>query len=629
MRSVALSPENRQAALDAMAATELDILVVGGGVVGAGAALDAATRGLSVGLVEARDFASGTSSRSSKLIHGGLRYLEMLDFRLVAEALQERGLLIQKLAPHLIKPVPFVYPLQHRGWERLYAGSGVALYDTLGLLSGRSRGVPHHRHLTRRGARRIVPALKKDALVGALQYYDAQVDDARHTMFVARTAAAYGAHVAARARVVGLLKEGERVVGAQVHDLESGRVLDVRARQVVNATGVWTDDTQGLAGERGQFKVCGSKGIHLVVPRCLIRSDSGLILRTEKSVLFVIPWGRHWIIGTTDTDWELDKAHPAASAADIEYLLEHVNAVLEQPLTPADVEGVYAGLRPLLSGESESTSKLSREHAVAHSVPGLVVIAGGKYTTYRVMAKDAIDAAVNALETVNGKKVPQSVTDDTPLLGAEGYHALWNGRSQLAQRSGLHEARIEHLLDLYGSLAHEVLDLVAADPTLREPLAGAPDYLRAEAVYAASHEGARHLDDILARRTRISIETFDRGVGAASETARLVAPVLGWSDEQVEREVEHYRKRVEAERESQRMPDDETADAARMGAPEIVPVVIRGRLAARVVAAWWLCCGRSAAKPPCCTPGAHLVPASAARLSRWARGRPTAPSIIR
>jgi glycerol-3-phosphate dehydrogenase len=577
MRSVALSPETRERALEALAATtapggELDILVVGGGVVGAGAAVDAATRGLTVGLVEARDFASGTSSRSSKLVHGGLRYLEMLDFRLVAEALQERGLLIQKLAPHLIKPVPFVYPLQHHGWERLYAGSGVALYDTLGLLSGRARGVPHHRHLTRRGARRIVPALKKNALVGALQYYDAQVDDARHTMLIARTAAAYGTQVASRARVVGLLKEGERVVGAQVHDLESGRVFDVRARQVVNATGVWTDETQGLAGERGQFKVRASKGIHLVVPRDRIRSDSGLILRTEKSVLFIIPWGRHWIIGTTDTDWSLDLAHPAASAADIQYLLDHVNAVIEPALTHEDVEGVYAGLRPLLSGESESTSKLSREHAVAHTVPGLVVIAGGKYTTYRVMAKDAIDAAVNALETVNGKKVPKSVTDDVPLLGAEGYHALWNGRALLAQRSGLHEARIEHLLNRYGSLVHEVLALVEADPTLREPLAGAPDYLRAEAVYAASHEGARHLDDILARRTRISIETFDRGTGVADEVARLVGQVLAWSDEQVQREVEHYVKRVEAERESQRMPDDETADAARMGAPEIVPV---------------------------------------------------------
>jgi glycerol-3-phosphate dehydrogenase len=282
MRSVALSPQAREAALDAMSSTELDVLVVGGGVVGSGAALDAATRGLTVGLVEARDFASGTSSRSSKLIHGGLRYLEMLDFRLVAEALQERGLLIQTLAPHLVKPVPFLYPLTHRGWERLYAGAGVALYDTLAMLSGRHRGVPAHRHLTRRGARKIVPSLRKDALVGALLYFDAQVDDARHTMFVARTAAAYGAHVASRARVVGLLREGERVTGAEVHDLESGRTLRVQAKQVINATGVWTDETQSLVGERGQFHVRASKGIHLVVPRDRIRGDSGLILRTEK-----------------------------------------------------------------------------------------------------------------------------------------------------------------------------------------------------------------------------------------------------------------------------------------------------------------------------------------------------------
>lgn len=568
MRSVALSPQARADALAVMAGTELDVLVIGGGVVGAGSALDAATRGLTVGLVEARDFASGTSSRSSKLIHGGLRYLEMLDFRLVAEALQERGLLIQTIAPHLVRPVPFIYPLQHRVWERFYAGAGVALYDSLGLLSGRARGVPHHKHLTRTGAKRIMPSLRKDALVGALQYYDAQVDDARHTMFVARTAAAYGAHVASRARVVGLLREGERVTGAEVHDLESGETIKVRAKQVVNATGVWTDDTQGLVGERGQFKVRASKGIHLVVPRDRIQGDSGLILRTEKSVLFVIPWFRHWIIGTTDTDWSLDKAHPAASAADIDYLLDHVNAVLEQPLTHADVEGVYAGLRPLLSGESESTSKLSREHAVAHTVPGLVVVAGGKYTTYRVMAKDAVDAAVHGLDA----KVPDSVTEKVPLLGAEGFKALLNARHRLAAKHGIHVARVEHLLSRYGSMIDEVLALVDDDPSLGEPLAGAPDYLRAEVVYAAAYEGARHIEDVLARRTRISIETFDRGIGSVEEAARLMAPVLGWSDEQVEREIEHYRKRVEAERESQKMPDDETADAARMGAPEVVPL---------------------------------------------------------
>jgi glycerol-3-phosphate dehydrogenase len=272
---------------------QLDILVVGAGVVGAGIALDAATRGLKVGLVEARDFASGTSSRSSKLIHGGLRYLEMLDFRLVAEALGERALLLQKLAPHLVRPVPFLYPLTHLGWERLYAGSGVALYDTMGMLSGRSRGVPHHRHLTRRGARRLMPSLKREALTGAIHYYDCQVDDARHTMFLARTAAAYGAHVASRTRVTDLLRDGDRVTGARVTDLETGDEFDIAARQIINATGVWTDETQALAGERGQFHVRASKGIHLVVPRDRIRGESGLILKTEKSVLFVIPWDRH------------------------------------------------------------------------------------------------------------------------------------------------------------------------------------------------------------------------------------------------------------------------------------------------------------------------------------------------
>jgi len=572
MKSVALSPQQREAALDALEQRELDVLVVGAGVVGAGAALDAATRGLEVGLVEARDFASGTSSRSSKLIHGGLRYLEMLDFALVAEALQERGLLIDKLAPHLVRPVPFVYPLHGRVWERLYAGTGVALYDTLGLLSGNARGVPHHRHLTRRGALKIVPALKKDSLIGALQYYDAQVDDARHTMFIARTAAAYGAHVASRARVVEFVKEGERVAGAVVQDLESGRTINVRARQIVNSTGVWTDDTQSLVGERGQFHVRASKGIHLVVPRDRIRSDSGLILRTEKSVLFVIPWGRHWIIGTTDTDWALDKAHPAASSSDIDYILEHVNEVLEIPLTRSDVEGVYAGLRPLLKGETEATSKLSREHAVAHTVPGLVVVAGGKYTTYRVMAKDAVDEAVHGLESSMDRRVPESVTKDVPLMGAEGYDALWNSRHRLADSSGLHLVRIEHLLQRYGSLVEEVLELVAADHSLGEPLEGTVDYLRAEVVYAVTHEGARHLDDVLTRRTRVSIETFHRGTSSAEEAASLMGKALGWSEEQREREVEHYLQRVAAERESQEMPDDQTADAARLGAPDVVPL---------------------------------------------------------
>jgi glycerol-3-phosphate dehydrogenase len=548
---------------------ELDVLVIGGGVVGAGSALDAATRGLTTGLLEARDFASGTSSRSSKLIHGGLRYLEMLDFRLVHEALQERGLLLQRLAPHLVKPVPFIYPLQHRWWERYYAGTGVALYDGMAVSSGHGAGLPLHRHLTRRGAMRLAPSLRKSALVGAIQYYDAQVDDARHTMELARTAASYGAHVANRVKVTGFLRQGERVTGVQAKDLESGREFEVRAKQVVNATGVWTDDTQAMVGERGQYHVRASKGIHLVVPKDRIQSSTGMILRTEKSVLFIIPWGRHWLIGTTDTDWNLDKAHPAATSRDIEYLLDHVNAVLTTPLTREDVEGVYAGLRPLLAGESESTSKLSREHVVAHTAPGLVVVAGGKYTTYRVMAKDAIDAAAAALDG----RVPKSVTKTTPLVGADGYHAMWNQRHLIAQRSGLHVARIEHLLNRYGALIDEVLQLVEKDPSLGEQLPGTQDYLKAEIVYAASAEGARHLDDILARRTRISIEAWDRGVGAAEAAARLVAPILGWDEAAIEREVSFYVRRVESERNSQDQPDDESADKVRLEAPDIVSPV--------------------------------------------------------
>jgi len=461
----ALSPAARTDALARMTERELDVLVVGGGVVGAGSALDAVTRGLTTAIVEARDWASGTSSRSSKLIHGGLRYLEMLDFGLVREALTERGLLLDRIAPHLVRPVQFLYPLQHRVWERPYVGAGVAIYDAMAFTSGTAHGLRRHRHLSRKHALREAPCLRKDSLTGAIQYWDAQVDDARHTMTVVRTAATFGALAANQAQVTGFLRQGERVTGAAVTDLETGNTFEVRAKQVINATGVWTDDTQALADTRGQFHVRASKGIHLVVPRDRLPSSTGLILRTEKSVLFVIPWGRHWIIGTTDTDWSLAKAHPAASSRDIDYLLEHVNSVLNSPLTREDVEGVYAGLRPLLTGESESTSKLSREHVVGHPVPGLVVVAGGKYTTYRVMAADAVDEAARTMDA----RVPESCTAQLPLAGAEGYRALWNQRRALAVTHGIHVVRIEHLLNRYGSCIHELLDMIRADISRHEP----------------------------------------------------------------------------------------------------------------------------------------------------------------
>ncbi|ACU73982.1 FAD dependent oxidoreductase [Catenulispora acidiphila DSM 44928] len=565
MQSTPLGAQYRLGALQQMAEEEFDVLVIGGGVVGAGAALDAATRGLSVALVEARDWAAGTSSRSSKLIHGGLRYLEQRDFGLVREALTERSLLLNRIAPHLVRPVPFLLPLRHRVWERFYIGAGVLLYDTM----GGARTLPRHRHLSKTAALRRAPALRSDSLTGAIQYYDAQVDDARFVMALARTAAQYGARVATRTKVTGLLREGGRVTGAVVRDLEGGGSIEVRARQVVAATGVWTDDIHELAQLRASISVRASKGVHLVVPRDRIDLRTGLISRTEKSVLFIIPWGRHWLVGTTDTDWDLDREHPAASRADIEYLLEHANAVLAKPLTEEDIEGVYVGLRPLLSGTADQTTKLSREHVVASPAPGLVVVAGGKYTTYRVMAKDAIDAAVEDLGTADEAKIPDSVTDKVPVLGAEGFAARWNERARIARRTGLHQVRVEHLLRRYGTCVEELLELIAADKSLGDPIAGADDYLRVEAVYAASHEGALHLEDVLTRRTRISIEAFDRGVAAAPEVAALMAPVLGWSEATVREEVERYRGRVEAERASQAREDDAEADAVRRAAPDL------------------------------------------------------------
>lgn len=558
----ALSPQNRALALERLQTEELDVLVIGAGVTGAGCALDAVTRGLKVGVVEARDFAAGTSSRSTKLFHGGLRYLEQFNFSLVFEALKERKLALETLCPHLAKPVKFIYPLQRKGIDRAYAGLGIGVYDVMGA----GRGVPHHlRHLSRKKTLELFPSADRSALHGAITFYEGQVDDARHTMMITRTAARFGAYVASSTRVTGFLREQDRVVGVTARDLESGAELEIRAKQVINAAGVWIDEIQEMLGGRGQFRVRASKGVHLVIPRNRINAGAGLITRTEKSLLFIIPWGSHWIVGTTDTDWSLDLAHPAASQADIDYLLNHANSLLADKLTRDDVVGVYAGLRPLLSGESDSTSKLSREHAVASPVRGLIMIAGGKYTTYRVMAKDAVDAAVHALE----QNIGPSCTENVPIIGADGYVGLWNARTQLAEQSGLRVSVVEHLLNRYGSLISELLDLVADRPELADPLASAPEYLKVEAVYAASHEGALHLDDILARRTRISIETWDRGLAAAAEVAGLVAPVLGWDDATIAREVDHYCKRVEAERESQHQPDDLSADAARLGAADV------------------------------------------------------------
>ncbi|MBF6332480.1 glycerol-3-phosphate dehydrogenase [Nocardia transvalensis] len=555
--SVRLDPAYRADALNSLGEQEIDVLVIGGGVVGAGAALDAAARGLSVTMVEARDFAAGTSSRSSKLIHGGLRYLEQLDFWLVREALKERKLLLHKLAPHLVRPVSFLLPLQHRVWERAYIGAGVALYDTM----GGARALPMHKHVSRTRALELGPALREDAMIGAIRYFDAQVDDARHTMMIARTAAQHGATVLTRTKVTGLLRDGNRVVGAHVTDLETGREYTVRARSVISATGVWTDEMNRMTGVDFPFHVRMSKGVHIMVPRERLNLNTGIAVRTEKSILFVIPWHRHWIIGTTDTDWDLDKDHPTASHADIRYILDHVNALLREPLTEDDIVGTYAGLRPLLADATASdTTKLSREHAVAEPVPGLFVIAGGKYTTYRVMAADVVDAAVAEF----GQAVAPSVTEHLPIIGAVGYQELTADLHSVAQRAGLSATTVEHLLGRYGSGVHDLFELIAADPRLAQPIPGAEEYLAVEAVYAASHEGALHLDDVLTRRTRISIELADRGLEAAEHIARLIAAPLGWDADTTDREITRYRDRVHAELAANQAATDEAANAARL-----------------------------------------------------------------
>jgi glycerol-3-phosphate dehydrogenase len=585
--SASLTAARRAADLDLLATGEaVDVVVVGGGITGAGIALDAASRGLSVALLEARDWAAGTSSRSSKLIHGGLRYLEQFAFPLVHEALQERARLVQTIAPHLVTPLPFLLPLTAPVWQRAYYGAGIALYDVLGAAFTGDREIPRHRHLSRRATLEAFPGLRGDVVRGSIQYWDAQVDDARHTLAVVRTAAGYGARVLSSARVTGLIRDGiggagggaaaesSPVVGVRAADLTDGTSFTVRARSVIAATGVWSDDIGAMLGVSApSLKVRASKGVHLVVPRSAIDASelasaggqqAGLILRTPTSVLFVIPWGERWIVGTTDTPWRLDRDHPAACSSDIDYILDQVNRVLVRPVTPDQILGVYAGLRPLLAGESDETSRLSREHAVVTPVPGLVLVAGGKYTTYRVMAEDAVDAAVAGLPGV-----PPSRTAHLPLVGAHQWDVVRDAAPQLAAGWDLSEETVDRLLHRHGDRIGDVLELARKHPALARPLTGAPGYLAAEVVHAVTAEGALHLDDVLTRRTRVSIETAHRGVESAPEVAALMADVLGWDEERTAREVEHYTARVAAERESQRMPDDRTADAARLGAPDV------------------------------------------------------------
>jgi glycerol-3-phosphate dehydrogenase len=375
-------------------------------------------------------------------------------------------------------------------------------------------------------------------------------------MTVVRTAASYGAVATSRVRVLALSQAHGRVIGARVVETETAQEHDVRARVVVSATGVWTQKFQELVGKVAALKVQPSKGVHLVVPRALIDSSTALILRTAKSVLFVLPWGEHWIIGTTDTTWNLDVSRPAASATDVDYLLSMVNRVLLRPVTRADIESVYVGLRPLIADGRTATTDLSREHAIARPIPGLVVVSGGKYTTYRGIAADVVDAALDH----GGLRAPASSTSRLALVGGSHFEEVRRNGSGLATTSGLSITAVDRLLTRYGDLVPEVLAEAEGDPGMLSSLSNAGWYLRAEIAYAVSHEGARHLDDVIERRTRLSMESRDRGAAAAIEVATIMASRLGWDATTASREVDAYRALVEAQIAGEGERDDEAAE---------------------------------------------------------------------
>jgi glycerol-3-phosphate dehydrogenase len=543
---------DRPSAVARLAADPFDVLVIGGGVTGTGVAVDAASRGLRTALVERHDFGSGTSSRSSKLIHGGLRYLQGRDVRLVYDALAERTRLARN-APHLVSVMPFLVPLFTRDGvvdRRVARGLGAALwmYD---LTGGLRIGRRHHR-LSTDEARARMPTLAADRIDGAYLYFDAQADDARLTLTLARTAALdFGAVVANRVRVVGVDKDGAgRVRGARVVDEETGAEVVVAAGAVVNAAGVWVDDVTTLDRPEVPRTIRPAKGVHLTVPWDRVRSDTAVIVPVsgDRRSVFAVPWGESIYIGTTDTDYEGPVDEPICTADDVAYLLGAINRALVDELTPDDVVGAWAGVRPLVRDPARGrTVDLSRRHQVHRSPSGMVTVAGGKLTTYRAMAEDVVDEVVRVLEE-HGRlsaldPAPRGCrTRRLPLRGAAGHDEV---------RA---EADDPHLAGRYGGEARTVLAMIAHDEELGAPLVPGLPYVKAEALYAVRYEMARSLDDVLSRRTRARILARDASAAAAAEIAALIAPDLAWDDATRAAEVAAYRASVEAERAAAGLP---------------------------------------------------------------------------
>lgn len=530
------------ARLGATTKQPLDVLVVGGGITGAGVALDASSRGLRVGLVERFDFASGTSSKSSKLVHGGLRYLEQREFGLVREASVERGLL-GRLAPHLVEALPFVIPVSDR-WLRAKFGVGMWAYDALASFKNTSM----HRYVDADTVKTLVPALAASgASVGRLRggyvYFDSKTDDVRLVMEVLVQAVRLNAVVCnyAAVRDIDPGEEGCRVL---VEDTLTGDLIEVAARRVIVAGGVWNDRIE-LLGNRGAApRLRPSKGIHLAFRRedvALADAASFIPDAARRKMLFLIPWHDVVVVGTTDSDYEGDLDHPAVTAEERTYLLDALNAALGLSLSESDVVGAWAGLRPLVRSKKNATVDLSRAHAVYELAPGVTGITGGKLTTYRRMAQDAVDRIAGDFEH-SGRSRTRWIK-----LGCGNLDALHSAVMRRAGKVGVSTDAAEHLVRCYGDRALAVLE-VAAETGLTRPLVEGRAPIGAEAVYCARSEMVVQLSDLLARRTRLSLTEAGAGVGEGALGLEILAEELSWSSHEAERQRSAYRSEVELER---------------------------------------------------------------------------------
>jgi glycerol-3-phosphate dehydrogenase len=519
--------------VERLAHEEFDLLIIGGGITGVAIARDATLRGLRTAVVEKDDFGSGTSSRSTRLIHGGIRYLEYGEFKLVFDACTERRLM-RRIAPRLVRPLPFLYPL-YRGqkpapWK---LRAGMILYDALSLF----RNVQNHRWLRPSEVRRREPLVAGRGLLSAGRYYDAQVNDARLTLTTAKAAHFRGAVAVNHARVLGLMKAKGHVVGASVRDEVDGREIEVRAKVVVGAAGVWTDDVLELDEQNQGPMTRPTKGVHLLIPRARLCSQHAVIFSVPRDGrhMFLIPWGDFALIGTTDTDYQGDLDSPAATSADVEYLLEAVcHTFPGAQIGHDDVISTFAGLRPLVSA-SGSPSALSRQHVIRETPSGLIIIVGGKLTTHRLMAEQLTDRVQKKLSQEFGVHVRSECRTKEPLLGAQ---------IERVRVGGVDEAVVKRLLSTYGSDAAWVLAYAEENPSLGQRITPDTPYLMAEVLYAVQHEMALTLCDALIRRTHVIYEARDGGLGRARTIAGLMAPRLGWDGEEIERQVNAYAAQV-------------------------------------------------------------------------------------